>query len=193
MFVWQKMRLAKSDCLFFLAACGGAGIAVAFNVLIAGAVFVLEELIRRFDARITVAAFGSSCCAIAVARILLGHAPDFQVEALTYPGFGSSFLFLALGLLAGLLGIAYSRALLWSIAFGNHLHWPIECRAAAIGGLVGVVAWLAPGLVGGGEAITQRTLSGVENLALLPAVLALRFFLGPVSYAAGTPGGLFAP
>jgi CIC family chloride channel protein len=30
-------------------------------------------------------------------------------------------------------------------------------------------------------------------LATLPLVFALRFGLGVVSYAAGTPGGLFAP
>src|SRR5262249_34686514 len=51
----------------------------------------------------------------------------------------------------------------------------------------------APELVGGGDAISQRTLAGAETLALLPAIFLLRLGLGAVSYAAGTPGGLFAP
>lgn len=192
-FTGKQMRLPEYDCIALLAACGGAGIATAFNAPIAGAVFVLEELIGRFDTRIAVAALGASCCAIAVARVFLGHAPDFQVDAIMYSGFGTNFLFLALGLFAGLLGIAYSRTVLGCISLVDRLHWPVECRAAVIGALVGVVAWFAPNLIGGGDLITQRTLSGSENLVLLPAVLALRFFLGPVSYAAGTPGGLFAP
>jgi chloride channel protein, CIC family len=35
----------------------------------AGAVFVLEELVRRFELRIAVAALGASATAIAVARV----------------------------------------------------------------------------------------------------------------------------
>jgi hypothetical protein len=48
-------------------------------------------------------------------------------------------------------------------------------------------------MVGGGDAITQRSLAGAETLSVLPLVFLLRFVLGTVSYAAGTPGGLFAP
>ncbi len=192
-FIGKKLHLPESDCIALLAACGGAGIATAFNAPIAGAVFVLEELIRRFDTRIAIAALGSSCCAIAVARLFLGSSPDFKVEAVTYSGFGSGFLFLALGVAAGLLGAAYSGALLGSISLADRLRWPIELRAAVIGGLVGAVAWFAPALVGGGDFITQRALSGGQSAPLLVGVFALRFFLGPISYAAGTPGGLFAP
>jgi CIC family chloride channel protein len=156
-------------------------------------VFVLEELIRRFETRIAIAALGSSCCAIAVARLLLGRAPDFKVEALPYSGVGSGLLFLALGLVAGLVGAAYNRVIVGSILLADRLHWPIELRAAVIGAGVGTVAWFAPGLVGGGDEITQRTLIGAQAIAQLPFMFALRFLLGPVSYAAGTPGGLFAP
>jgi H+/Cl- antiporter ClcA len=52
---------------------------------IADGVFVLEELVRRFDTRIAIATFGASAGAIAVARLFLGYAPDFHVEALPYP------------------------------------------------------------------------------------------------------------
>jgi H+/Cl- antiporter ClcA len=70
---------------------------------------------------------------------------------------------------------------------------PAELRAGLIGAAVGMLAWFAPELVGGGDAISQRTLAGAETLALLPAIFLLRLGLGAVSYAAGTPGGLFAP
>jgi chloride channel protein, CIC family len=70
---------------------------------------------------------------------------------------------------------------------------PVELRAALIGVAVGTLAWFVPDLVGGGDAISQRTLLGMESLAILPALFALRLALGAVSYAAGTPGGLFAP
>ncbi len=192
-FVGQKLGLSESDCIALLAACGGAGIATAFNAPIAGAVFVLEELIRRFDTRIAIAALGSSCCAIAVARLLLGRAPDFKVEALAYSDLGSGLLFLALGLVAGFAGMAYNRVLVGSIELVDRIHWPIELRAGVIGALVGAVAWFAPDWVGGGDGITQRTLLGGQASLQILLVLAVRFLLGPISYAAGTPGGLFAP
>jgi chloride channel protein, CIC family len=70
---------------------------------------------------------------------------------------------------------------------------PTELRAGLIGAAVGTLAWFAPGLVGGGDAITQRTLIGAETLASIPMSFLVRFVLGAVSYAARTPGGLFAP
>ena len=62
-----------------------------------------------------------------------------------------------------------------------------------IGALVGLIAWFGPDLVGGGDSITQRTLAGGQLLQWVLPVFALRFALGPISYAARTPGGLFAP
>ncbi len=191
--VAQKFRLTQADHIALLAACGGAGLATAFNAPIAGAVFVLEELIRRFDTRIAIAALGASCCAIAVARMFLGSAPDFQVEVLPYSGIGSGLLFAGLGTLAGLAGMAYNTAILGGLNLAARMHWRPAWRAAVIGAMVGILAWFAPGLAGGGDPITQRTLSGLESMDLLPLFFAVRYLLGPLSYSAGTPGGLFAP
>jgi CIC family chloride channel protein len=192
--VGRLFRRNMPDRLVLLAAGAGAGLATAFNAPIAGAIFVLEELVQRFDTRIAVVALGVSATAIAVARIFLGDAPDFHVGQLSDFHVGTRPLYFLLGAIAGLFAILYNRALLGTIAAANRLErWPLPLRAAFIGGAVGMLAWFAPGLVGGGDEITQRTLEGTDALALVPLIFLLRFVLGSVSYAARTPGGLFAP
>ena len=187
-------RRNSDECRALLAAGAGAGLATAFNAPIAGAVFVLEELVRRFETRITIATLGASAGAIAVARVLLGTAPDFHVGPLPYSGFGVVPIHIAFGIVAGFLGVAYNRTILGALAAAKRLRrLRVELRAAVVGATVGLLAWFAPAVVGGGDPITQRTLGGKEVLATLALVFVLRFALGPVSYAAGTPGGLFAP
>ena len=188
-------RRNSDECRALLAAGAGAGLATAFNAPIAGAVFVLEELVRRFETRITIATLGASAGAIAVARVLLGTAPDFHVGRLPYSGFGAvPPIHIAFGIVAGFLGVAYNRTILGALAAAKRLRrLRVELRAALVGATVGLLAWFAPAVVGGGDPITQRTLGGKEVLATLALVFVLRFALGPVSYAAGTPGGLFAP
>ena len=99
----KLLQYKEEDCRALLAAGAGAGLATAFNAPIAGGIFVLEELVRRFDTRIAIATFGASAGAIAVARLFLGDRPDFHVEPLPYPSFGTVPVHLILGILAGFL------------------------------------------------------------------------------------------
>jgi len=177
-----------------LAAGAGAGLATAFNAPIAGSIFVLEELVRRFDTRITIATLGTSAAAIAISRVILGDQPDFAIDAFPYSEFSTVPAYLVLGLFIGVLGIAYNRAIVGTLAAANRMKSiPVEVRAATIGAAIALIAWFAPAWVGGGDPITEQALAGQTALAILPAFFAARFALGAISYAAGTPGGLFAP
>jgi CIC family chloride channel protein len=192
--VGKTFRRNWPDCRVLMAAGAGAGLATAFNAPIAGALFVLEELVRRFEPRIAIVALGTSSTAIAVARMFLGDAPDFHVPPLSFPGNGSRLLFFLCGAFIGLVAIAYNHAILSALAAADRLHrWPVELRAAIVGAAVGTLAWIAPGLVGGGDPITQGALDGAGPLALIPLLFLIRFVLGAVSYSVATPGGLFAP
>jgi CIC family chloride channel protein len=192
--VGRLSRRTWLDSKVMMAAGAGAGLATAFNAPIAGAVFVLEELVRRFETRTAIAALGASATAIAVARVFLGAAPDFAVAPLAYAGARTWPLFATLGAAAGLAGMLYNAALLYTLAVADRLaRWPVEVRAAVIGAFVGVLGWFLPDLVGGGDDITQHVLAGTTSLAFLPLAFLLRFGLGAVSYATATPGGLFAP
>jgi CIC family chloride channel protein len=177
-----------------LAAGAGAGLATAFNAPIAGAVFVLEELAGVFNIDVAIATIGASAGAISCARVFLGQAPDFSVAPLDFPGFGSIPAYVVLGVLLGFLGVLYNRAMLSAVAFSAKLTMVrVEWHAALIGAAIGTLTWFLPGLVGGGDSITQQILSGNACFWTLVAAFLLRFVIGPVSYAARTPGGLFAP
>ncbi len=192
--IGKVFRRPWPDCRVLLAAGAGAGLATAFNAPIAGAVFVLEELVRKFELRIAIAALGASTAAISVARLFLGEGPDFHVQSFANAGAPTMPLFIALGALAGLLGVFYNRLLLATLAVTDRLgKFPLELRAAVIGGGVGALGFFAPNIVGGGDPLTQSALAGAPALSILPLILIVRYLLGAISYASGTPGGLFAP
>ena len=192
------------DVQALVAAGAGAGIAVAFNAPIAGAVFVLEELTRRFEMRVAVAGLGASSTAILVSRLFLGDAPELHVafsghiasatgplpyyDAATWP------LYLALGVLAGTAAALYNRLLIRAVAMASAFNqWPLEAKAAAAGAIVGLIGWFAPQLIGDGGNISQLVLANAAVAGGIPLAFAIRFLLGAASYAARTPGGLFAP
>jgi CIC family chloride channel protein len=193
-FISGLARRPWADCRVLMAAGAGAGLATAFNAPIAGAIFVLEELVQRFEHRIALAALAASATAIATARAILGDQPDFSVMPIDpVPALGQP-LFLVLGVVAGVLGVAFNRSLLATIAaFGRLRALAPEIKAALVGAAVAAVAWFAPSLVGGGDSLTQSALTGAGSLAWLPLIFLLRVVMGHASYAAGTPGGLFAP
>ena len=179
--------------LALLARGAGAGLATAFNAPLAGAAFVLEEVLQTFDPRITVATLTASATAISVSRVILGDSRDFQVGPLPNVPFEAHPIFFVFGLAVGLVAVVYNKAILGAIALVGRIPLPVEARAGLIGMAVGALAFAWPGAVGGGDPITQALLTGGPDWTLVAVILAVRFVLGPISYAAGTPGGLFAP
>jgi len=194
---WPEMRS-------LIAAGTGAGLAVAFNAPIAGAVFVLEELHRKFDRREVLAALGASSTAIIVARFFLGSAPLFHLAIAAPPksgigpdAYGSAgawLLYGAVGIAGGLGGAIYNRVLTGALDLAERMdRWPVRPQAAAVGVLVGVIGWFAPRWVGGGETLTQDMLAGAVVVGTIPLAFAVRFLFGAASYGVRAPGGLFAP
>src|SRR5262249_7968979 len=97
---------------------------------------------------------------------------DFQGDGLGYASAEGTPLFFVLAAVAGLAAIAYNRALLETIAAAERLgRLSVELRAGLIGAAVETLAWFAPSVVGGGDAITQRSLVGAETLSVLPVGL----------------------
>ena len=186
-------RRPMADLRILAAGGAAAGLATAFNAPIAGGVFVLEELVKRFDPRTTVATLVASASGFASAYPFVHSGSDFHMPALQNPSMADAGWVLAVGVCAGLLGVLYNKALMFGLHLADTSRWPAEARAAAIGAAAGVLVWWAPELAGGGDNLTQNALLGQGAFLAVVGILALRFVFGTVSYAAGTPGGLFAP
>ncbi len=182
-----------ADLRVLVAGGAAAGLATAFNAPIAGGVFVLEELVKRFDPRTTVATLVASTSGFAAAHLLVPSQHGFEMSTLASPRLIESGWVLAIGVVTGVLGVLYNKAVMFGLRRADASRWPREVRAALTGVLIGLLVWAAPDLVGGGDNLTQGALLGHGALFAVTGVLIFRFVLGVVSYAAGTPGGLFAP
>jgi CIC family chloride channel protein len=141
-----------------------------------------------------VATLAACATAVLVARAILGDTLDFVVSPPTEPTGSIVISCLLLGGLLGILGAAYNRAVLVALdQFAALSGAPAPLRAALVGGVVGLVAWFEPRLVGGGDPLIQAVLDARLSILTLVVVFVARWLLGPFSYAVRTPGGLFAP
>ena len=182
------------DMKVVVAAGAGAGLGVAFNAPIGGAIFVFEELTSTFTPWLMVATLSAAVVAVWIVRLMLGNELDFTVQQVSVTESWRIGPFLVLGALLGAAGALYNAATVGLLRLADRFpNFSTINRAALIGGTVGLVAWFAPDLVGGGNTLTQAILANRYAVVSLLGVFLARFVLGPWSYAAGAPGGIFAP
>jgi CIC family chloride channel protein len=131
---------------------------------------------------------------MAVMRLGLGEQSLFAAGTSTDQPLAQLPFHFALGAVLGLVGAGYG----WlTTAFLDVVEWlrrvPSLLKAGVIGMIVGATGWFLPDLIGGGETLAQQILLAPPAWDALLLILAVRILLGPLAYAAGAPGGLFAP
>lgn len=174
-----------------MAAGAGAGLASAFNAPVGGTIFILEEVFRKITPLTFILAATAASVSVFLQRAVFHMPQDYAVPVIPGAPASAVWLFFLFGGVIGVLGVFYNRLLLALLAFAEKI--PVLPRAAIIGFSLGSLGWFAPKWVGGGDGITQAILENRSEVWLLLGIAVLRFFLGPLSYSAGTPGGLFAP
>lgn len=184
----------EEDAKVVMAAGAGAGLAVAFNAPIGGSVFVFEELTSSFTSWLLMGTLAAATFAVWTMRLFLGNHLDFLVRQVSLTAVWKGWPFLVLGGMLGAVGALYNSTIIGLLRVCDR---PVRItplqRAALIGATIGLTAWFAPAMVGGGDNLTQGVLSDHYAVTALAGIFVLRFLIGPCSYAAGAPGGLFAP
>ena len=196
--VGTMFRRSWPDCRVLLAAGAGAGLATAFNAPIAGAVFVLEELVRRFEHRIAIAALGASATADrGRAAHSLATLPTSTSQPLARcrrrrASRCSSCWAPSPACWRSSTTARCSAPSMLADAARTAGRWRLRAGADRRGGgrarLVRARRWSAAAT----RSPSARS-PGAQSLAVLPLLFLLRLVLGAGVLRAGTPGGLFAP
>lgn len=192
--VSRWLKVSPRERLTLISAGAGAGLAAAFNAPLSGLVFVLEEVRRDFQPIVFGAAFIAAAIADIVARLGSDQFPVFAVPSYPTPPLAALPIFALLGVVAGVLGVFFNRSLFVVIESYGRLPARFIVPAAAItGGVVGLVGWFSPLMIGSGHTLAESALDGKVLLSAIPLFFGIRFLLTTTSYATGAPGGVFAP
>lgn len=178
-----------------LVACGAAGgIAATFNAPIAGVFFALELILRDFAARSFAAVMLASIAASVVGRSLLGNYPFLQLPPFTVSNPAEMLLFALLGLVAGGIGVLFSKAL-YAIEDACDWLWrgPEWLRPAAGGLLLGTLLLVLPQMYGVGYPVLEGSVLGRYALGFLLLLAAAKVLATSLTIGIGGSGGVFAP
>ena len=178
-----------------------AGIAAAFNAPIAAVTFTLEEVIGDLDQTMLSGVIVAAAVAAVVERSILGQHPVLEIMRIYTLGSASSLLWYAvLGVLSGLISVAFTDSLLGLRAQFKRLtavpKWAHPAIGGAVTGTLAVIglAWLhTGGIVGGGYATLGSALMASLPLKVLAVLCILKFTATIFSYSSGGVGGIFAP
>ena len=190
----QILRLDERR-IRLLVACGASGgIAATFNAPLAGVFFSMELILRVWTAESFGLVVISSVTASVIGRSALGNHPFLALPAFHVDHLAQYPLFALLGVFAGLIGVAFSRAL-YAIEDACDWAWrgPEWLRPAVGGILLGGVLLVLPEMYGVGYPVLGKAVAGGYGIAFLAILLVGKLVACSLTIGIGGSGGVFAP
>ncbi|MDU0313136.1 chloride channel protein [Phycicoccus sp. M110.8] len=178
-----------------LVACGAAaGIAATFNAPLAGVFFAMELILADFTAQ----AFGmvvlSSVAASVIGRAVLGDTPFLRLPSFTVQHPSEYLLFALLGLLAGGVGVVFTKVLYAIEDLCDTVWRGPEWLRPAVGGIVlGLLLLVLPQMYGVGYPVLGNAVDGRYTVAFLLLLLLGKMVATSLTIGIGGSGGVFAP
>jgi CIC family chloride channel protein len=177
-----------------LVGCGAAaGIAATFNAPVAGALFAVEVILGDFGVSQFSPIVISSVAGTVVSQHFLGDFPAFQVPAYHLVHAGELFAYAGLGILAGLVALAFIRTLYGTEDLFDRLRLHPALKAMLGGVLIGVIGIWAPHIFGVGYEAINEALNGNIVWQFMLLLVVVKIVAVSITIGSGGSGGIFAP
>lgn len=189
----QRLGLSSDQRRNLLACGAAAGIAVVFNAPVAGVFFALEAILMQLDAGAFANIVLAAVAASVVGQIFLGQSPAFLVPTYELVSPVELLLYVWLGGLAALAGVALIRLLYWMEARFAALRapWLIKPLLGALA--VGLIGSVSPQVLGSGHEVIESILYLAVPWRMMVALVVLKIVATSLTLGSGSPGGIFAP
>jgi len=194
--VAQALRLSEENVKLMLASGAAGGIAATFNAPIAGVFFALEVILRRFNTRNFSVVVLASVVATATAVVLRGDEPALPIpldEPYKLVSATEIPLYALLGVLAGVVSVAFIRALYWTEDRFQESRVPALLTPAVGALLVGMLALIDRNVLGVGEEALDEVLGGEGLIRAMALLLLLKLVATSLTIGSGGSGGVFGP
>ncbi|MGC1215482.1 MAG: chloride channel protein [Micromonospora sp.] len=192
--VGQWVRLPESRLRLLVAAGAAGGISATFNTPVAGVFFALELILADFAVESFAAVVLASVTAGVIGRAILGDTPFLDLPPFQVASAWEYLLFAALGLLAALTGVGFSRSLYLIEDLCDRLWRGPEWLRPAVGGLLlGGLLLVLPQMYGVGYPVLGDAVVGRYAVAFLLVLLVGKMLATSLTIGIGGSGGVFAP
>jgi CIC family chloride channel protein len=188
---WLKMDHQR---LRTIVGCGAAaGIAATFNAPVAGALFAVEIIVGDFGVSQFSPIVISSVAGTVVSQHFLGDFPAFEVPPYSLVHAGELFAYAALGLLAGLVALAFIRTLygLEDLFERVKVYPPLVTLVGGV--MVGVIGVWMPHVFGVGYEAINEALHGTIVWHFMLLLVVFKILAVSITIGSGGSGGIFAP
>jgi chloride channel protein, CIC family len=193
----RVLDLSREDGRIAVSIGIGSGIGAIFGAPLGGAVLAAEIVYRDdFEYEALLPGLFSSVVAWTIFGAVFGYQPLFAMPSYHFTDPLQLVWFAVLGVVAGFLGLLYSKSFYGLTALSKRLPFSRKLRPAVGGLCVGLIALALPQVLGTGYGWIQQAMSGQLSDLSLVIVLALpfaRILATSLSIGTGGSGGVFGP
>ena len=196
---------------YLLNAGAGAGLAAIFNAPLAGVIFCVEELQKKFSPELLMVSMTAAVSASAVVEFVFGVRPIFEAITPTFnnaPLISSQVTFemlstmppikfiiclVILGTLIGILGALFTKMLILSLDIYDKIKIDGVKKFLIPSILILPIGLTMPKILGCGNILVDELLIDNFELSLLIILYVGKFLFTMFCFGTNAPGGIFLP
>lgn len=191
--IGKLFKLSGTNKDKLISAGAGSAIAATFNAPIAGTIFVLEELMQKFNSSILFPVLIATVTASSFARYILGDKTSFQIPQLPQNASTNILICIATGIIAGILGVLFSKLIHKNNTLFSKIQTKPYFKTAIAGFAAGIIGLIAPQVLGSGTHSVDSLLQNTIPFYAILLIFALKFLITPFCFGSGVVGGIFLP